>query len=160
MNKDRHIHVKIGEVKIGGPGETLTAIVGSCIGLGFLNSEVGQFGLAHCLLSNSNTSSTKIGGRYVDQAIRSMFTLMELSSKDLVGIQAIIIGGANMTMPIGTDPSKLVGEVNAKFAYSELRRIGVRNIYQEVGGTQGRHVTIDCSTGQFNTLAIPRLRDR
>lgn len=153
------LHVQIGQVKTGQAGQSLTAILGSCIGLGLLYPAKGIFGLAHCLLSKSQTKSDKLSGRHVDQAFWSLQSMMDLTSSDNRKLQALIVGGANMTMPPDTDPSRLVGSTNAKFAYSVLRQAGLRNIYEDVGGLHGRQVTIDCTTGEFTVASIPRLGD-
>ena len=157
VNDAQKIHVQIGQVKVGHAGQKLTAILGSCIGLGFLYPERGIYGLAHCLLSKSQRASDEIGGRHVDQAIQSLQSLMQITKKDLRKLQAIVVGGANMTMPEATDPERLVGCINARFAYKALRELGMRNIHEDVGGSKGRQVTIDCSSGEFTVAQIPRL---
>lgn len=158
MKTAEKVHVQIGEVKIGRPGQFLTAILGSCIGLGFLYPARGLCGLAHCLLSNSGSVSDQISGRHVDQAVRSLVALMEVGPTDHKGIKAIVIGGANMTMPADTDPTRLVGSINSGCAYRAVRQLGIRNIFEDTGGVLGRQVTIDCSTGEFEVNQIPRLR--
>ncbi|KIC15661.1 chemotaxis protein CheD [Leisingera sp. ANG-DT] len=157
VNDIQKIHVQIGQVKTGRAGQSLNAILGSCIGLGLLYPAKGIYGLAHCLLAKSPDSSDAICGRHVDQAVRSLQSLMEVSGKELRKLQAIVVGGANMTMPEDTDPARLVGSINARSAYRSLRDAGVRNIHEDVGGMQGRQVTIDCSSGEFTVKAIPRL---
>ncbi|WP_422026396.1 chemotaxis protein CheD [Roseovarius sp.] len=160
MTTAQKIHVQIGEVKTGGPGDILTAILGSCIGLGFLYPARGIFGLAHCLLSDSGTVTDTIGGRHVDQAVRSLVSLMDIGPLDRKHIKAIVIGGANMTMPPDTDPRRLVGTVNSGSAYRAVRKLGLRNIHEDTGGVFGRQVTIDCTTGEFDVAQIPRLGER
>lgn len=150
-------HVQIGEVKTGRDGEVLTAILGSCIGLGLLHHERGVFGLAHCLLADSGTVSDRIDGRHVDQAARSLVALMGLGPDDFRKVKAIVVGGANMTMPVDTDPKRLVGTINSGSAYRAVRSLGVRNIFEDTGGVLGRKVTIDCTTGEFEVAAIPRI---
>ncbi|MDM8165764.1 chemotaxis protein CheD [Roseovarius sp.] len=157
MTTLRKIHVQIGEVKTARPGEVLTAILGSCIGLGFLYPARGIYGLAHCLLSDSGKVSEKIDGRHVDQAVRSLVSLMEIGTTDKKHIKAILVGGANMTMPPDTDPKRLVGTTNSGSAYRAVRKLGLRNIYEDTGGVLGRQVTIDCTTGEFEVMQIPRL---
>jgi chemotaxis protein CheD len=156
MNDIEKIHVQIGQVKIGHAGQSLNAILGSCIGLGLLYPAKGIYGLAHCLLSKSQIENNEIGGRHVDQAVRSLKSLMDISQIDLRKLQGIVVGGANMTMPADTDPKRLVGSINARFAYTSLREMGLRNIHENVGGELGRQVTIDCTSGDFTVASIPR----
>ena len=157
MSVATKLHVRIGEVKTGGPGEVLTAILGSCVGLGFLHPARQIFGLAHCLLSDSGGVVSGIGARHVDQAAQSLKTLMAIRPEETRQIQAVIVGGANMTMPVDTDPSRLVGALNAGSAYKAVRALGIRNIFQDTGGVVGRQLTIDCTTGVFTVAEIPRI---
>ena len=156
MTTATKVHVQIGQVKTGTPGQILTAILGSCIGLGLLYPARERYGLAHCLLGESGAVSDAIDGRYVDQALRSLVSLMQIGSADLRKVKAIVVGGANMTMPVDTDPTRLVGTMNANTAYKAVRRLGLRNIYEDTGGALGRQVTIDCTTGTFEVIQIPR----
>ena len=41
--------------------------------------------------------------------------------------------------------------------WPRLRKLGLRNIYEDTGGVLGRQVTIDCTTGEFEVMQIPRL---
>jgi chemotaxis protein CheD len=157
MSTATKLHVQIGEVKTGRPGELLTAILGSCIGLGLLCPQREIYGLAHCLLSDSGTVTDEIGGRHVDQAVRSLVALMRIGPSDYRNMKAIVVGGANMTMPLDTDPSRLVGSINSSSAYRAVRKLGLRNIHEDTGGNVGRQVTIDCNTGEFHVVPIPRL---
>ena len=157
MTDDMSIPVHIGEVKIGRAGQSLNAILGSCIGLGFLYPENGVFGLAHSLLSKSDTPSSKGDGRHVDQAIQTLLAQMEVPHDSRRKLRVFLAGGANMTMPPGTDPSRLVGTTNADFARKALREARLRVVHDDTGGDHGRRVTIDCTTGDFTIDTIPRL---
>lgn len=151
------LHVQIGQVKVAGPGQILSAILGSCIGLALLHPTRQVYGLAHCLLSNSGGTSHEISGRHVDQALRSLVSLMELTPQELRKVQAIVTGGANMTMAPETDPTRLVGSINASSAYKAVRGLGIRNLHDDTGGILGRQINIDCTTGTFDIRQIPRL---
>lgn len=157
MSAVQHIPVQIGEVKIGRAGQSLNAILGSCIGLGFLHRDKGIFGLAHALLAKSEGPSAKGDGRHVDQAIGSLLDRMGVDADERRRLRVFIAGGANMTLPTGTDPARLVGTINADFARQALRAAGLRIQHDDTGGEHGRRVTIDCTTGEFTIDAIPRL---
>ena len=157
MSKIESIPVHIGQVKIGRAGQSLNAILGSCIGLGFLHPDNGVYGLAHALLSKSEGPSAKGDGRHVDQAITALLTKMEVSEAARRRIRVFMAGGANMTLPPGTDPARLVGNVNATFARRALKEARLRVLHEDTGGDNGRRVTIDCTTGEFSIESIPRL---
>ncbi len=151
------IPVQIGEVKIGRAGDSLNAILGSCVGLGFLFPDRGVFGLAHCLLAKSDGPRPKGDGRHVDQAILSLLSQMDVAEDSRRRLRVFLAGGANMTMPPGTDPSRLVGDSNAKFARKVLRESRLRIVHEDTGGHHGRRVSIDCTKGEFKIDIIPRL---
>lgn len=151
------LHVQIGQVKVGRPGQSLDAILGSCIGLGFLMPDKNVYGLAHALLANSNGRQSEGGGRHVDQAIVSLLKLMEVSDNERRAVRVFLAGGANMTLPIDTDPARLVGSANADFARRAVRAAGLRVIKDDMGGGCGRRVFINCSSGEFSITAIPRI---
>lgn len=164
-------HVRIGQVKIGRPGQSLTAILGSCVGIGFLHRKRQIYGLSHCLLSNSETDGRTTrgkpprrvrpdgvgNGRHVDEAIQSLLAMMEIEDSEKRDLRVILAGGANMSLPADTPPEKLVGSVNAKFARKAIRAAGLRLLEDDLGGTNGRKISIDCTTGEYLIADIPRL---
>ena len=157
MSTMEKLHVTIGQVKVGRAGQSLNAILGSCIGVGFLFQQRGIYGLAHCLLSNSGKVSHDAPGRNVDAAIASLTKMMALTPADHRKVRVILAGGANMTRPNSTDPKRLVGTVNASYALKAMKSAGFRVQHDDLGGNFGRQVTIDCNDGSFNISAIPRL---
>ena len=160
MSEVRHIPVQIGEVKTGRAGDKLNAILGSCIGLGFMAPKKGVYGLAHALLAESSGAAKKGDGRHVDHAIESLLSQLGVAEEERRDVRVFIAGGANMTMPSGTSPSRLVGAVNADFARKALRAARLRIVEDDTGGEHGRRVTLDCSSGEFTIAAIPRLGKR
>lgn len=157
MNDLESLPVQIGQVKIGRAGQSLNAILGSCIGLGFLYPQGKVYGLAHALLAKSNGDSHKGDGRHVDQAIVSLLKMMDISPEEKRKVKVFIAGGANMTLPSDADPKRMVGTINANFARRALREAGLRLLYEDTGGEQGRRVEIDCNTGEYTINIIPRL---
>ena len=167
------LHVRIGQAKIGRPGQVLTAILGSCIGIGFLYPPRQIYGLAHCLLSKSAetpvgtapTSSRRVhedgqivgNGRHVDKAIESLMKMMEIQEDERKKLRVVLAGGANMSMPLDTPPAQLVGSVNAKFARQAIRGARLRILDDDLGGLNGRRISINCDTGEFEIHQIPRL---
>lgn len=157
MIRSDDIHAQIGEVQIGHEGQVLHALLGSCVGIGFLWRKRKIYGLAHCLLGQSTDASEELGGRYVDQAIRSLRSLMNITAPDLRDVHVILAGGGNMTMADDTPDARLVGSVNAVFAKRAVKFEGMRLIHDELGGSLARKVSIDCTTGNFAIRQIPRI---
>jgi len=151
------LNVHIGQVKIGKRDDALHALLGSCVGIALLWPQKRLYGLAHCLLSESPEKSSEINGRYVDQAIPSLISLMNIRNVDLHEIQAVVAGGGNMTMPDTTKPEKLVGTINVNAALKYLDKLSVNVIHQETGGVEGRKISIDCSSGEFEIKTFRRI---
>lgn len=157
MTPENEIHAQIGEVKIGRSGEFLHALLGSCIGIGFLHRDEGIYALSHCLLSKAPNLTDEISARYVDQAIHSMIKLVGVTPENRRRVHVFIAGGGNMTKPDQSQDQQLVGCVNSDFAKKTLREHRLRLIHDDVGGRNARKVIVDCTTGEFTIKTIPRI---
>lgn len=153
----RVLNVHIGEIKIAKNGEILKAILGSCVGIGFIWRKKEMCGLAHCLLPENPEKSFNISGRYVDQAVASLFALMKIGPEDIAEIDVVFAGGGNMTNIDTEDNSKLIGGKNIEIAERELNQRGMKIVHVEQGGNQGRKIVIDSSTYSYRIDIIPRL---
>lgn len=150
------INVHIGEVKTGTSGQVLRALLGSCVGIALLWPERGIFGLAHCLLAKSPEKDFVIGAKYVDQAIHSLLTLMNITKDDYSKVRAVVAGGGNMINYEESDKTKLVGYNNRIFAIEALDRLKIKIVFEDTGGTNGRRISIDCDKGSYDVVRIPR----
>jgi chemotaxis protein CheD len=153
----KEINVHIGEVKTARRGEILKAILGSCVGIGFIWREANVCGLAHCLLPEAPERTFIIGARFVDQAIPSLVAMMRIKPGDFKKIEAVVAGGGNMTAPQSSDDGELVGGRNTEVALRLIEAAGLRLLYSEVGGEQGRCIKIDSNDFSYSVRAIPRI---
>jgi chemotaxis protein CheD len=151
------LNVHIGQVRIAKNGELLKAILGSCVGIGVIWKAKGICGLAHCLLPLSPVSTFEIGGKYVDQAIRSLIALMKIRPEDLPFVSLVIVGGGNMTHPGAPEGADLVGSNNFKAALDEAKKHGLKVIFADGGGEEGRKIFIDGSEFSYRVDKIPRI---
>jgi chemotaxis protein CheD len=151
------LDVHIGQVKIAKNGELLKAILGSCVGIGIIWKDKGICGLAHCLLPESPTVTFEIGGRFVNQAVRSLIALMKIKPEDLDAVSVVIVGGGNMTSPGVADSSDLVGANNFKMAIKEAKKHHLKVVYSVGGGEEGRKIFVDCSDFSYRIEKIPRI---
>lgn len=149
--------VRIGEVKIARNGELLKATLGSCVGIGVMWKERGVCGLAHCLLPRSPTPTFEIGGRFVDQAMRSLLALLKIREDDVAAVSVVIVGGGNMTNPKKGDSPELIGANNFRVALDEARKHRLRVVYSEGGGEAGRKIFIDAQDFSYRVEKIPRI---
>lgn len=150
------LNVHIGEVKLGTKGQSLHALLGSCIGVAILWPERDLYGLAHCLLAKFPGKKWQKGGRYVDQAIHTLLHMMKVTKEDYGKVRVVVAGGGNMTKPENTNPEKLVGHQNKQCALTTLKSLNLKIIHEDTGGTLGRRISINCDDGTFNVKSIPR----
>jgi chemotaxis protein CheD len=150
------LDVHMGEVKIARQGETLKAILGSCVGIGILWKERHVCGLAHCLLPESPVQTFQIGARFVDQAMRSLIALMRIRADDAGVVEVVIVGGGNMISPGVVDKEDLVGAHNFKVAMREAKRHNLHVVYSEGGGESGRKIFINSTDYSYKVEFIPR----
>ncbi|HEX7983100.1 MAG TPA: chemotaxis protein CheD [Duganella sp.] len=140
-------HVGIGELKIGGRSEQLKALLGSCVGIAFLWKKRGRYGLAHCLLPETDVHPWEPGARYVSQAVPSLLRLMGASAADYADIEVVVAGGG---MLLDRCSSRFqIGRQNADAARKHLGLYGLNVLDCRVGGQSGRTLTIDCATGGY-----------
>src|SRR5579872_1204538 len=92
----RRQQVGMGEIKIGTGSDILHAILGSCVGIGFIWKNGNRCGLAHCLLPEAPMQICSIGARYVSQAVPSLLLMMGIKEHDYPDIEVILAGGARM----------------------------------------------------------------
>lgn len=153
------IDVHIGEVKVVKNGQILKAILGSCVGIAVIWKKKGMCGLAHCLLAESPVMTFAIGGRFVDQATRSLVAMMKIRSEDLKEIEVVIVGGGNMTSPGLNDSDKLVGANNFKVALREAKKLGWHVVHTDGGGEEGRKIFVDSANCSYRIEKIPRIAE-
>jgi hypothetical protein len=86
-------HVGMGQLSVGTPGQQLQALLGSCIGIGFLWKNGPCCGLAHCLLPEAPGADGFLGApnaRYVSQAVPSLLRLMGVREADYADIDVVL----------------------------------------------------------------------
>lgn len=156
MTEQKILNVHIGELYVGKKGQILRAILGSCVGIGFIWEEKNICGLAHCLLPEAPNTSFNISARYVTQAIPSLIALMKIRPTDIPDIKAVVVGGGDMTGNNPENRDKLVGAINSRTALKLLHERKIKIIHQDFGGTEGRQIIINCDNFSYQVRKIPR----
>ena len=139
--------VGMGQLSVGAHDDQLQALLGSCIGIGFLWKKGGRCGLAHCLLPEAPTLDGSLGARYVNQAVPSLLRLMGVRVADYPDIDVVLAGGASM---FGARNARLqVGRQNVEAAQKYLERCGLHVSFCALGGQHGRQLLIDCARHSY-----------
>lgn len=138
-------HVGMGQLSVGTHGEQLQALLGSCIGIGFIWKKGHCCGLAHCLLPEAPGTDHSLGARYVSQAVPSLLRLMGVRQADYPDIEVVLAGGASMFGPDNGRGRLQVGRQNAQAAQKYLDQCGLSVSFCALGGRHGRQLLIDCA---------------
>ena len=155
MNKRVEIH--IAELFAGNEDCTITTSgVGSCVVIVLYDKLVRVGGMAHAILPrNKETAENvfyhrdeegRVFAKYVDQAIELLVEEIKVIGGDPSHMVAKLVGGAHMFVLLEGDKHG-IGWENTESARETLSRIGIPVETEVVGGTVGRNVRFDVSTG-------------
>ncbi len=151
------LHVPMGECQVARRGETLNALLGSCVAIAMLWPAGARCGVAHCLLPAAPGGVLRVGARYVDQAVPSLLKLMGVSEADKGEVQVILAGGASM---LGrAHMAGAVGKANVAAAREALAAHGLRLDHLDVGGRSGRQLRVDASQYRYSVKTIERIAE-
>jgi len=159
------IEVKMGDLVVTkSPDNLMASGIGSCLVITLFDPKLRIGSLAHCMLptrngscSGSDTSNPKSNtqgsirktqyeiryAKYVDEAIDKLLERMETLGAERAGIEAKLVGGANMFKTLKMD----MGSKNISSAREKLEKAGIAIIGECVSGGQGRSVEFSTATG-------------
>lgn len=138
--------VKMGDIQSGvAPAVLETAGVGSCVAVVLYDPVSHVGGLAHAMLPQA-TPGTDAPARFVDAGIESLVAVMAAKGAQRGRLQAKLVGGAHMFTLFG-DGESGIGARNVASAKAVLHRLDIPVAAEETGGTVGRNVRFDLSTG-------------
>lgn len=149
--------VRMGEIGIGSAGQTLSTLLGSCVGVIVFDPKRGVAGLAHIQLpvSSPGVSQTQDSlGKYADIAIPELLRQVrsggdpEPFSNRLV---THIAGGADM---FATSRTETVGKLNIVATQKILTELQLRVSRSDCGGTRARRVRFDIASGDLEIQTI------
>jgi chemotaxis protein CheD len=157
MDERAEVHVAMGDLQVVRHGETLVALLGSCVAIALLWRAGGRCAMAHCLLPSGPGSAMRIGGRYVDQAVPSLIRLLGITEADKGDVEVVLTGGASMLR--STRVAGAVGKLNIAAACEALEAHGLSITHMDVGGRRGRQVRIDTRHYQYAVKTIDNAVD-
>lgn len=146
-------HVLSGQMQVGHSGEVLTALLGSCVGIGMIWRSQQRCGLAHCFLPEG-VETGAASARYVNAAVPRLLALLGVRRDQYDEVDVVIAGGARMLNLRAGDGA--IGNRNIEAARSQLSQRGLQVSFQDVGGSQGRRLSIDCDRQTFSVVRIAR----
>lgn len=144
-------HVLTGQMQVGHGEQVLTALLGSCVGIGMIWRRERRCGLAHCFLPEG-VETTEYSARYVSAAVPRLLAALGVRREQYGEVDVVIAGGARMLNLRTHDGA--VGVRNIAAARSQLSLRGLQVAFQDVGGSQGRRLSIDCDRQTFSVVRI------
>ncbi len=143
------IHVRMGELRVGGPGDTLVTVgLGSCVAIVLYHAGARMGGLAHVLLPSPSLSREVRPGKFPQTAIPEILSALARAGAGAPQVTARLVGGASMfanLVPAGTIQ---MGERNVVAARAELARHRIPIIGEDVGGSAARTVRFRLDDGR------------
>lgn len=145
-------HVWTGQLEVGEGDQVLTALLGSCVGIGMVWRARGRCGLAHCFLPDGVGVGGAAAARYVSCAVPALLAALGARREHYGEIEVVIAGGARMLHLPGGEGA--VGRRNIVAAQGELAARGMQVEYADVGGSHGRRLSIDCDSQTWSVVRV------
>jgi chemotaxis protein CheD len=144
------IQVGIAEMKVAAqPHRLITLGLGSCVGVTLYDPVTKVGGLLHIMLPDSTQfSNVTKPAKFADLGIPLLVSEVTRNGGRLAALQAKMAGGAQMFSGLNDKFVLNIGERNVLMAKQTLKSLGIKIIAEEVGGSRGRTMILDTSSGQ------------
>lgn len=123
--------------------------LGSCVALALYDPTLRAGGMAHMVLPASAEGRGGTGAKFVDEAVPRLVEEMEKLGSFRHRLIVKLVGGAQVLAAAHADGSLNIGCRNAEAAKKALRGLGLRLWASDLGGSHGRTVRLDLSTGRL-----------
>ncbi|MDH4123587.1 MAG: chemotaxis protein CheD [Thermoplasmata archaeon] len=145
------IHVGIGQLRVArNPARLLCVGLGSCVAIALYDPSNKIGGMAHIMLPHemAGRTSESMPAKFGDTAPKKLLGEMVSVGANPYVVIAKIVGGANMFKNVSPE-MKDIGHENVEAVKEGLIRNHVKIIAEDIGGTIGRTVELDTSTGRL-----------
>lgn len=152
------IKVGMADYKVGrSPNSLISYGLGSCVGIALYDAVAKIGGLAHIMLPDSTQArSAENPAKFADTALPLMLNDMLKMGAVKSRVMAKIAGGAQMfTFANATDVMR-VGERNSDAVRLMLKKMDIRLLAEDTGGTYGRTVELKIDTGIYRIKTIDK----
>ncbi len=152
MLVENKVHVGMADIHVTSVPTLFTCLgLGSCIGLCVLDPTAAVAGSIHIMLPEAfkNRPVDKIG-KFADIGIPELMRMMEAAGATKNRLVAAYSGGASVfQFGKGTPGAQEIGARNANAVKSAVEGLRLKVMGLDVGGTCGRTMTFDSSTGEI-----------
>lgn len=152
MNNENVVRVGISDVKIAqAPQSIRTSGLGSCVGVVIYDQQLKIAGLAHVMLPDSTLSKQQRLNpfKFADTAIPYLVNSLCERGARKFALKAKIAGGAQMFQFENSTPMMKIGPRNVDAVQKQLELYRIPVLAKSVGGSNGRTIQFDPSTGKL-----------
>jgi len=128
--------------------------LGSCVGIGMYDPQLRLAGLLHAVLPTSPNGVAERSAKYVTSGIEILLEEMIKAGAIPSRIIVRMAGGANMLTAPGFSKTFNIGTRNVETAHEVLKRLRLRLVSEEVGGTIGRTVRFYVCDGRMTIRTV------
>ena len=145
------INVGIAEIAISKSPNLLRTTLGSCIGIVLYAPDTKLGAISHIMLAKDPMGKDKIKfpGKYAESAIPKLVKSFEDEGAKPGSYSARIFGGSSMFKNISSQFLQNIGENNISSVREELSKKGIPLIVEDVGGHEGRTITLYLDDGRI-----------
>lgn len=154
--ENMEILVGIADYKIARePYRLITLGLGSCVGVSLYDPLIKMGGLLHVMLPDSTQfkNITK-PAKFADLGIPQIVSEMQDMGASLTRLQAKLVGGAQMFSGLDDKMTLNIGIRNTEMSRETLKRMGIKILYEDVGGNRGRTMILNTINGEVTIRTL------
>jgi len=151
-------NVGIGQMCVAHSPDRLVCLgLGSCVAIALWDNSTRIGGMAHVMLPDEKCAPKRIvanpAAKFGTTAVKALAEEMKREGANIYTTVAKIAGGANMFKDIGIE-MKDIGMKNSEAVKCSLTEWRIKVIAEDVGGSLGRTVDLDTTTGKLHIKTI------
>lgn len=146
--------LKPGYIYLPEKSTVISTVLGSSVSVGIYDKKMRVGGMNHFRFPSIQSKNTGTA-LYGNIAIPALIRMMIKNGSKLKRLEAQIFGGAHNQDVSNQD----IGRANYRIARQILKRINVKVVSEDVGGSMGRKVIFNTSNYEVGILKVDRLRD-
>lgn len=150
------VRVGIADMNITKSPDTIrTSGLGSCVGVILYDEKKKIAGLLHVMLPDSSLDrSDKINeAKFADTGIYALMELLKAQGVRPMSLKAKIAGGSQM-FQFGSSDTIRIGPRNIEAVKNELKRLSIRIVAEDTGGSSGRTIEFDPETAMLSVRTV------
>jgi chemotaxis protein CheD len=152
------MNIQPGEIYLAREPMILKTILGSCVAVTFWSKRLGAGALCHGVLPRCPPGTKESEGhRYVDYSIRYLTEQFCRLGARVQELEVKVFGGADVLPTMARSGKPTIGALNCQIALEVLEAEGLRVLASDLGGTRGRTIEFNTSTGGVLAHRLARL---